>query len=121
MTGQEAILWADRLAPNAYSTEQKIAWLSDLDGKFFREILSRYEGVAWNPPLPYSDGKETLLIPEPYAREVYGNYLLAKVAEYNQEIALYNQHSTMFNAEYRAYCDLLNRNNAVRREGSWIF
>ena len=45
MTGLEAVRWADALAPNDYTTEQKIAWLSDLDGKFYREFLSRYEGV----------------------------------------------------------------------------
>ena len=121
MTGQEAIRWADTLTPNAYTPEQKLAWLSDLDGKFFREFLARYEGAADSPPEPYADGSETLLIPEPYARDVYGNWLLAKVAEANQEITLYNLHSTMFNAGYREYCELFNTTHPVKRGRSWTF
>lgn len=125
MTGQDAIRWADSLAPNAYTVEQKIAWLSDLDGKIYREFLARYENVDENdPPEPYEDGSETLLIPEPYARDVYGNWLLAKIAEANQEIALYNTHSTMFNAAYREYCDLYNKGHRIKRAcrgRSWIF
>ncbi len=124
MTGQEAIRWADTLAPNSYTAEQKLAWLSDLDGKFFREFLSRYRGVDDAPPAAYTDGSETLLIPEPYARDVYGNWLLAKIAEANQEIALYNLHSTLFNTEYKGYCDLYNRSHFVKRPcggRSWTF
>jgi hypothetical protein len=124
MTGQDAIRWAEALAPNAYSTDQKLAWLSDLDGKFYREFLSRYEGVDDDPPAAYEDGNEDLLIPEPYARDVYGNWLLAKIAEANQETLLYNQYSTLFNAGYREYCDLYNRNHVYKRDRcgrSWIW
>lgn len=121
MTGAQAISWADALAPNAYTTAQKLAWLSDLDGKIFREFLARYEGAADDPPEPYSDGTEDLLIEDPYARDVYGNWLLAKIAEANQEITLYNVHSTMFNTAYRGFCDLFNKSHHVIHGGSWIF
>ena len=121
MTGQEAVLWADSLAPNEYTAEQKIAWLSDLDGKFYREFLARYEGADEIPPQPYTDGKETLLIPEPYARDIYGHWLLAKIAEANQEITLYNLHSTLFNTEYKGYCELYNREHRIKQGRGWIF
>lgn len=124
MTGFESVRWADTLAPNAYTAEQKYAWLSDLDGKYFREILSRYEGVDEEPPAPYEDGTETLLIPEPYARDVYGNWLLAKIAEANQEITLYNLHSTLYNAAFKSYCDYYNKDHMVKRTPcgrSWTY
>ena len=121
MTGLEAVRWADTLAPNAYTTEQKIAWLSDLDGKLYREFLSRYEGVEETPPAPYTDGSEELLIPLPYARDVYGNWLLAKIAEANQEITLYNLHSTLFNTEYKGFCELYNKDHVYKGGRSWIF
>ena len=121
MTGQEAIRWADTLTPNAYTTAQKLAWLSDLDGKLYREFLSRYDGTGDAAPEPYADGSETLLIPHPYARDVYGNWLLAKIAEANQEVSLYNLHSTMFNAGYREFCDLFNKDNKIKSGRSWIF
>ena len=124
MTGLEAVRWADTLAPNAYTTEQKIAWLSDLDGKLYREFLSRYAGVDDDPPEPYTDGSEELLIPFPYARDVYGNWLLAKIAEANQEITLYNLHSTLFNNEFKGFCELYNRDHEYKGSEagrSWIF
>ena len=124
MTGLEAIRWADTLSPNAYTAEQKTAWLSDLDGKLYREFLARYEGTEDNPPAPYTDGDEELLIPAPYARDVYVNWLLAKIAEANQEIMLYNQYSTLFNSAYRAYCDLYNREHRFKSNPcgrSWIW
>ena len=122
MTGSEAVSWADSLAPNSYSTAQKIAWLSDLDGRIYREFLARYEGVdPDDPPTPYTDGTRTLLVPEPYARDVYGNWLLAKIAEANQEITLFNMHSTLFNSAYRGWCDLYNKSHRIKYEGSWIF
>ena len=122
MTGLEAIRWADTLSPNQYTTEQKLAWLSDLDGKIFREFLARYaENAEAEAPAAYTDGSETLLIPAPYARDVYGNWLLAKIAEANQEVALYNQHSTLFNAEYRSYCDLYNKTHRATHGRGWIF
>lgn len=122
MTGREVIQWADTLAPNQYSAEQKLAWLSDLDGKFWLEVLTQYHHKEeLNAPEAYTDGSETLLIPAPYARDVYGNWLLAKIAEANQEIALYNQHSTLFNAEYRGYCEQYNKRHKAIHGGSWIF
>ena len=121
MTGQEAIRWADTLTPNAYTPAQKLAWLSDLDGKLYREFLARYEGADETAPEPYEDGSETLLIPAPYARDVYGNWLLAKIAEANQEVSLYNLHSTMFNAGYREYCDWFNATHPIKHGRSWIF
>ena len=121
MTGQEAIRWADTLAPNAYTPAQKLAWLSDLDGKLYREFLSRYEGADDAAPEPYEDGSETLLIPAPYARDVYGNWLLSKIAEANQEVSLYNLHSTMFNVAYREFCDFFNATTKIKSGRSWIF
>ena len=68
----------DLLEPNDYSPEQKLRWLWSLDGRIYREVIQTHE-----PTLPdlfgaYDDGDAELLIEEPYALDVYSNYLLAK-------------------------------------------
>ncbi len=41
MTIREAIDRLDRLTPNQYDNEEKVRWLSELDGVAHREILTR--------------------------------------------------------------------------------
>ncbi len=50
MTISEAIGAIDRLRPNQYSREEKVSWLSDLDGQIYTEILQRRQRVS--PPAP---------------------------------------------------------------------
>ena len=39
----------DLLEPNDYSPEQKLHWLSSLDGKIFREVIKTHEGAVADP------------------------------------------------------------------------
>ena len=45
MTGQEIIERTDELCPNDYSEEQKLHWLSSLDGQIFHEVIQTHEGA----------------------------------------------------------------------------
>lgn len=119
MTGLDAIEWADELCPNQYSTEQKLAWLSDHDGRVWREVLRRYREDG--EPTEYTDGTETLLIGAPYARGVYGNFLCAKIAEANAESSRYNQYAAAYNDTYKAWADTYNREHKSRPGGWWTF
>ena len=41
----------DNMEPNDYSPEQKLHWLSTLDGKLYREIIRTHEGAnPWPGP-----------------------------------------------------------------------
>ena len=43
MTIGDVINRVDELAPNQYSEEQKIRWLTGLDGKIFEEIIRTHQ------------------------------------------------------------------------------
>ena len=101
MTVNEIIANVDLKEPNSYSSAEKLRWLSSLDGKIFREVISTHEGQAEGAAFtPYSDGEETLLIPFPYGEGVYTHYLIAMIAAANAETARYNQQIALYNAEY---------------------
>ena len=48
MTIDEAIIRADRLRPNPYTREEKIGWLSALDGMIVEEVLKIHQGALEN-------------------------------------------------------------------------
>lgn len=123
MTVGELIDHVDDISPNQYTEDQKIAWISGFDGKVFREVIMTHEtpyGMIW----PY-DGTESredeLLIREPYALDVYSNYLLAKIAEANAEIPKYNLYSTLFNTEYSQFVSYFHRTHKPRQGEGWRF
>ncbi len=117
MTIGEAVGRCDRLKPNGYDREDKIRWLSDLDGAAVREIFSVHEGQSpdfdgYGPETP----EETpLLIPAPY-EEVYVKYLFAQIDFHNAEFARYNNSAAMFQMAYNAFADAYNRTHRPRQE-----
>ncbi|MBP5720421.1 MAG: hypothetical protein J6W82_05095 [Bacteroidales bacterium] len=121
MTITELINHVDNISPNQYTDGQKTAWLSNFDGKVFREVIQTHE-----PTLPdlfgaYDDGDAELLIEEPYALDVYSNYLLAKIAEANAEIPKYNLYSVLFNTEYSSWVSWYHRTHRPKREPAWRY
>jgi hypothetical protein len=101
MTVNELIELVDLKEPNSYSREEKLRWISSLDGKISAEVLFGHEGCPMSGPLaPYESGEEELLVPFPYAEGVYTHYLIAMIAAGNAEAARYNQQIAMYNANY---------------------
>ncbi|MBQ6928067.1 MAG: hypothetical protein IJQ36_07140 [Oscillospiraceae bacterium] len=107
MTAMEIIERLDLLEPNDYAPEQKLRWLSTLDGKIYREIIRTHEGGgAW--PGPYLHGDEELIVPLPYGEDIYYHYLQAMIAAENSETQRYNKRMTMFNAAYQGWTNWYN-------------
>ena len=101
MTVNEAIALVDLKEPNSYSRDEKLRWLSALDGKICAEVFFGHEDCELNGPVaPYESGDEELLVPFPYAEGVYTHYLIAMIAAGNAEAARYNQQIAMYNANY---------------------
>ena len=121
MTITDAIDRADDIAPNQYTTAQKTQWLRDFDGKVLREVILTHEPDYKMPPGWDADTGTELLIPEPYAADIYVNYLLSRVAEANAEIQKYNVYSTLLNSEYRQWADFFNRTHTPKQERRWRF
>ena len=115
MKAMDIIERVDLLEPNDYSPEQKLHWLSTLDGKIFREILETHEGAETDTLPAYVGGGEELIIGAPYGEDVYYYYLQAMIAAENSETQRYNKRMTLFNAAYQAWTDYYSRTHRPKR------
>lgn len=121
MTAGEAIRRTDRIMPNAYDDEQKMGWLSNLDGRIWAELIMTHEGLppVFYPEGGYTDGGEELLVDEAWAEDVYCNYLMAQIAASNAEINKYNVYARLYNTAYEAWAAHYKRTHRARRSGTW--
>lgn len=109
MTLIEAIDKVDTLKPNVYTQEDKIGWLSSLDGMIKRDVIDRHEGaVLWTPYTSETDINTELLVGSPY-EEMYITWLESKIDYSNSEYIKYNNSITRFNDTYQAFCNDYNR------------
>ena len=117
MTIREAIERADRLRPNAFTGEEKTAWLSALDGMIFEEILKNHADApekfdGYNRD---TDLGTVLLAPPPYDEELYTAFLESKMDRESGETARYNVSANLFNGAYLTFMDWYNRTYAPLR------
>ena len=129
MTVQECIDRVDVLKPNQYSTEEKVRWLSYIDGSIRREIIDTHlkEGETYTERLPeeletpefvpYSADRPTdaLIAPFPYD-EMYVVYLQAKIDEANGESARYNNTASTFNSMLSDFSKAYHRTHLPKNE-----
>ena len=111
MTIREAIEQTDALKDNQYSQEQKIKWLSDLDGLITKELVMTHEGNTGEEFTGYggnTDVETVLLVPFPYS-DVYRWFLESRIDLSNGEIAKYNNSVSLYNNAYLTYTDYYNR------------
>ena len=124
MTLQEALKACDRMKPNACPEQEKRRWLSELDGRIYRELLAVHEDA----PDTFSGydmqtvGETALLVPDRYA-ELYLFYLSAQIDFVNAEFARYNNAAALYNAAYDAFANAYHREHRplqkhrLKREG----
>ena len=108
----EAIQGVDALKPNSYSQEDKIKWLSTLDGIIKTEIIDTHEGaskVIFNGYDITSLDTE-LIVPAPYD-DIYIKWLEAQINYNNGDIGRYTNSMTMYNAAYTTFERYYNRKN----------
>ena len=101
----EAIALSDSLMPNQYTEEQKIRWLSELDGQAKREVFDRCKDSPAEEFRGYAadeDPETVLLIPHPYDG-VYIDWLQAQYCYYNAEFTKYGNAQTKFNNSYLTF------------------
>ena len=107
----EAINRIDSLKPNNYTQEEKIRWLSNLDGIIKREIIDTHEGAEAVTFEGYNEEIEldtVLLVPAPYD-DIYVKWLEAQIDYANGEYGKYNNSISMYNAAYDAFSKYYNR------------
>ena len=115
MTVEECINRVDSVKPNQYSIEDKVRWLSYLDGSIQKEIIDRHEKpvVAEEESTEFTgyspdDLSVSLIAPFPYD-EMYVAYLKAKFDEENGETARYNNTASTFNGMLMDFQKAYNR------------
>ena len=99
MTPNKAIEVVDRLKPNAYNEEDKLRWISELDGMVQRLVIQEDKVVEYDYP---GDLDKELLIPFPFD-DVYVKYLEAKIDYHNREYGNYNNSVMMFESQFNEY------------------
>ena len=101
MTIKECIDQVDNVKPNQYGVEEKVEWLSYLDGTIINDVLKTHEGYdgRYDEFIGYSSDKlgVKLIVDSPYDR-LYVAYLKMKIDEGNGETARYNNSATLFNS-----------------------
>lgn len=116
MTILGAIEICDRQKPNGYEYADKVHWLSQIDLKIHREIISRHEGgaAAFEGYAADADGEIELLADEAYA-DLYVKWLMAQIDFANAEMQRYNNSAAMFNALYEEYAAWYTREHRPLR------
>ena len=112
MTIKECIDRVDNVKPNQYSDDDKVRWLSFLDGIIIKEVINTHEddNGHYDMFVGYSaDNMDEVLIAEPPYDVLYDAYLKMKIDEENGETARYNNSATMFNSYLEAYKKYYNK------------
>lgn len=105
MTISEAINKIDSLKPNTYTQENKIYWLSKLDGIVFNKIIKTHEGAETEVFNGYFDDipmDTNLIISAPYD-DIYIKWLEAQIDYANREYDKYNNSIVAYNDAYAEY------------------
>lgn len=118
MTILEAITRADTLRPNICGRNQKVFWLSQLDGRI-RERQQRHEGQqqefsGYDPATPPDTA---LLVEAPYDA-MYVYWLMAQTDLASGEIEGYNSAIALFNTEFDAWARHYGRTYMPRPAGT---
>lgn len=102
----------DQLKPNAYTRQEKIAWVNELDGMVKTDVIDTHmdgESISFGG-YNDGDGNAELLIPAPFD-SIYLHWLEAKIDYANAEFGKYNNSMAMFNTMWGNYSRWYNRNH----------
>lgn len=112
MTILEAIKTADDLYPNDYSNDSKLRWLSDFDGKVWRDVILTHHGYHGCKMPDYNDKTDIasteLLIPAPYTF-VYPLYIKMMIHMSDGEVERHKNSVEQWQTAYTEFTNWYNR------------
>lgn len=117
MTILEAINKIDTLKPNNYTHDDKIKWLSNLDGIIKKEIIDTHEGgesIVFNGYDSNTPLETVLLVPNPYD-DIYLKWLESQIDYTNAEYRKYNNSASAYNTAYSVFERYYNRQNKPKQ------
>ena len=111
----EVLSQVDLLSPNQYTTEQKLQWLGELEGRIYADVLLATPEKLAETEKTWQD---TLAVTWPH-NDLYVHWLLAKIHQANGELELYQNRMESFNASYQNYVNWYIRNyDPANQEGA---
>ena len=106
MTPNKVIEYVDRVRPNAYTDEDKYAWLNTLEGTIALEVMGEDAAGEVGPGTADTE----LLVSAPYD-DVYTLYVMAMIDFHNREYDNYNNMALMFQQKLEQYKAWYIQNN----------
>ena len=118
MTIQEALTRADAIRHNTYTQEEKIEWLSRLDGKIRQLILDAHVGepAAFHGYDANTPADTQLLVGKPF-EEIYLYWLEAQICYRDGEIGDYNSAIAQYNRLYGTFLDAYRKSHMPKSAG----
>ena len=115
MTIHEAIVALDTRRQNVFTRQEKLRWLSQLDGRICAEILCAYgqTGPDFQGYTDATDPETALLVPAPW-EEMYLWYMEAQMYLADGESVRYENASAMFNACFTGYKNHYHRTHTPK-------
>lgn len=113
MTINDAIVSVDKVKENTVDLADKIHWISSVDKRVYREIVSTHDGAAIDSFDGYSSDASSdteLLIPDEFA-DAYTYFICSMIDYQNNDIARYNNGAVMYNQRYDEYAAYYHRNH----------
>lgn len=114
----------DQQKPNAYTRQEKIAWVNSLEGMVKVKIIDTHEQEEGEEielhEYTDDDGDAELLVPAPYD-DIYLYWLEAKIDYANAEYGKYNNSMAMYNNLWSEYSRDYNRKHLPLTESFLYF
>ena len=107
MTAREAIDRADNLLPNPIGTEEKLRWLSELEGQLTGQAAEVRRDSALTAEAPYG--------------ELYVHWLQAKCLYFLGEYTRYQNAREQFNGLYLDWTAARIRQNPTKSAPGWKY
>ena len=123
MTIIECLDKIDELKPNNYEKNEKIKWLSTLDGLIYNNIIKTHEGsegVEFNGYDVETPLETKLLVSAPYD-DVYIKWLEAQIDYANGETGKYNNALIAYNDAFSSFERHYNRTHMPKGEKFKLF
>lgn len=100
----ELLAFVDSVKPNAFPASSKVAWLNEVEGMVWCDVmlLSPLEFKAYTYDESTGEGDCELLVYAPH-NKLYNVYLSAMIDFYNGEYDKYQNSITMFNSHFGEY------------------
>lgn len=115
MTINEAIDALDAAKSNTFSRQDKLAWLSRLDGLIQKQLLDTHAsgGGSFSGYTDETDPNTPLLVPAPWD-EIYLRYMEAQIDYLNGDLTRYANSAALYNGCLTEYKNHYHRTNAPK-------